>query len=303
MHTEGSISIYIADQVFVNLLRQERQNRGYKLGQGYQCFVERGVGSELVHIVFALPEAPPTTPDIPVRQVIQKHLDRSGGSHRVIAIQVASRFAYQHVQFGQQPPVQHRTIPNSQHLLLRIKVIEHRIGYKEAIGVPERQQLAFGLIGRTETEIDIVIRVVAGEHPAHHIGPHVLGRVIEPNGIPLAFVHLLAVFVTDQPMRQHSPERRTPLQRSAHRQQGIEPVAELERERLGDELCGKPLFPVRPVVPVSYAGIRYNTCVQPGIAYIRHTRHRRGTSRAADLDCIHPGTVRCVSLESFPAFH
>ena len=72
----------------------------------------------------------------------------------------------------------------------------------------------------------------------------IVGRAFEGDGVAFALVHLVAGLVAHQSMAEKGFEGCLGLEHGAHCQQGIEPVAELAGEALGDEVGWKPLFPI-----------------------------------------------------------
>ena len=73
----------------------------------------------------------------------------------------------------------------------------------EGVDVPEHEQLAARLIRAVPAEVDVLLRARAGEEPAHHIGAHAIGRLIEFNGIAPTLVHLATIFGKDKAVTEH----------------------------------------------------------------------------------------------------
>ena len=107
-----------------------------------------------------------------------------------------------------------------------------------------------GLRERRPPERDIALRRCRCEQPAQRLDAQPISRLLEWDRVALALVHLFAVFVLDQRVAEQGFERRTTGQRRAHRQQRIEPVAELSGEALGDEVRREPALPIGTVVLV-----------------------------------------------------
>ena len=63
------------DQIPIDLLAEEGQNRRHHPNDGDDRLVERLVGRHLIEVTFALPEPPTTTPQIPVAQIVAKLLE------------------------------------------------------------------------------------------------------------------------------------------------------------------------------------------------------------------------------------
>src|SRR5207249_11372702 len=91
------------------------------------------------------------------------------------------------------------------------------------------------------------------------------------------------------------------LHHRAHGQDGIEPVTELPREALHDEVGGEPLLPVFAVFVVAHRGVGHDAGVEPGVADVGDARHRVAGARIADLDLVDPGSVWGMTLELVPA--
>ena len=74
MHAYRCIGIDLADQVLIELLGQERHERGEQRREGDQRFVQRRQGRR-IGLTARRPEAGPAAADIPVAQVVEKALD------------------------------------------------------------------------------------------------------------------------------------------------------------------------------------------------------------------------------------
>ena len=114
---------------------------------------------------------------------------------------------------------------------------------------------------------------MAAEEPAHKVDAHALRRILEPDSVPLALVHVFALFVAKKGIAEAAAEGLAVLQDSAHRQQRIEPVAELTGEALRYPIGGKPLLPMGAVVAVIQRRVGNDPRVQPGVAHVRDARH------------------------------
>src|SRR5262245_2698537 len=86
----------------------------------------------------------------------------------------------------------------------------------------------------------------------------------------------------------------------AHGQERIEPIAELSRKALGDEIRRKPLSPVSPISVVAHGRIRDDSRIQPGIADIGNPARLPAASAAPRLYQVDPRTVRRMSVEFLP---
>ncbi len=137
-------------------------------------------------------------------------------------------------------------------------------------------------------------------NPPHHIRPHLLHRLIEPNRVAGGFVHLLALLIAHEGVAQQRLKRRDALHHRAHRQQGIEPVAKLSRKTFQHQIRRYPLLPVIAVLVVLHRRIRYNPRIQPRIAHIGNPRRFLAALIALDANGVHPRPVRTVALEGLP---
>ncbi len=76
-----------------------------------------------------------------------------------------------------------------------------------------------------------------------------------------------------------------------HRQQRVEPVAELPREGFADPIRRVPLSPIIGVLAVAEGAEGDNTGIQPGVAHVAHPAHLGTALRAGYLDRIDIGAV------------
>ena len=130
-------------------------------------------------------------------------------------------------------------------------------------------------------EEDVVLRPGVGEHPAHHVDAHPLGGLVELDGVAPALVHLAAVLAEDERVAEERLERGLAAQHGAHRQQRVEPVAELAGEALGHEVGREPAAPVLGVRAVVHRGERHDARVEPRIAHVGDARDRARRSRSS----------------------
>ncbi len=101
-------------------------------------------------------------------------------------------------------------------------------------------------------------------------------------------------------MAEQRLERRDALHHRAHRQQRVEPVAELAREALSDEVGGDPLRPVVAVLAIAHGRVGNDAGVEPRVAHVRDAADTLAALRAGDLDGVDPRAVRGVALELVP---
>ena len=152
---------------------------------------------------------------------------------------------------------------------LGVKTVYVGVGDEEGVRVPEGEdEAAPYLVAGVPAEVEVCRRVVAGEEPAHYVHPHPLGRLGEPDSVALALVHLFALLVAEEGIAEAATEGLPVLEDRAHRQQRVEPVAELAGEALRYPVRREPLLPVRAVLAILERGIRDDAGVQPGVTDI-----------------------------------
>ncbi len=94
------------DEVLIHRLGRERQERGQQLHELDQHMVERGVGSGLVSIGLALPEAAARAADVPVRQVVEQQFQRGRGPLGIPGVQRGAHVQGRFVQPCDNPVVE-----------------------------------------------------------------------------------------------------------------------------------------------------------------------------------------------------
>ena len=114
-------------------------------------------------------------------------------------------------------------------------------------------------------------------------------------------MHRPAVLGEQRRVAEDRLERRLAAQHRRHREHRVEPVAELAREALGDEVGREPLAPVVGVLAEVERRERHDPGVQPRIADVADPLDRRAAARAGDLHRVHVRPVRRVPLERLPA--
>ena len=125
-----------------------------------------------------------------------------------------------------------------------------RVGDEERVHVPQDEQLAARLVGGVPAEQDVVLGPGLREHPAHDVDAHPVGRLVELDRVAPALVHRPPVLAEHEGVAEDRLERLRPLEHRRHREHRVEPVAELAREALGDEVGREPLRPVVGVLAV-----------------------------------------------------
>ena len=154
-----------------------------------------------------------------------------------------------------------------------------RVGREEGQHVPEHQQLAPRLVGGVVAEEDVVLRARRGVHPAHDVDAHALGRLVELDGVAPRLVHGPAVLAVERGVAEDGLEGRLAAQHRAHGQHRVEPVAELAREGLGDEVGREPLLPVVGIGAVVQRAEGHDAGVEPGIAHVADAPRLRRRTR------------------------
>jgi len=149
----------------------------------------------------------------------------------------------------------------------------------------------------------VVLGPVRAIEPAHHIHAHPVRRLIELDHVPRRLVHRRAILGQQRGVGKVLQEGRALLQHGRHRQQAIEPVAELAREGLADPVRREPPLPVGLVGAIVQRREGHHPGIQPGVAYVLDTAHLGATFGTTDLDCVHVRAVRRVTLENVPARH
>ena len=150
-------------------------------------------------------------------------------------------------------------------------------------------------------EEDVLLGPRLGEHPAHDVDAHPLGGLVEVDRVAPALVHRAAVLAEHEGVPEDRLERRLAAQDRRHREHRVEPVAELAREALGDEVGREPLRPVVRVLAVVERRERHDPGIEPGIADVLDPLDRGAALRAGDLDLVDPRSMWRVALEPRPS--
>ena len=186
-----------ADEILVDLLRQERDDRGQRLRQRHQRLVEGRVGAGLVGVVAAAPEARATAPDVPVREVV--HHERLRRPRRALRVEVGhplGGLAHRLVQPRQDPAVERRALGDRHARCRGVEAVEPRVGHPERVAVPERQdEPPPHLVPEAVAEVEVRRGIAGHVEPAHHIDAHRLGAFLELDRVAPALVHLAALLV------------------------------------------------------------------------------------------------------------
>ncbi len=293
------------DQVLVERLGQEGQHRGQRLDERDEGGVERGEGGVPIGRIGPRPHPVARSAQVPGRQVVDEDADRPGRGHRVEIGQGRLDVRGHARRSRQDPAVQDRPVARGGDR--RVDVLawcpagEPGVAHEERVDVPQDQQLAARLVRRVPAEQDVLLGPGLDEHPAHDVDAHPLGGLVELDGVAPALVHRAPVLAEHEGVAEDRPERLRPLEHGRHRQHRVEPVAELAREALGDEVGREPRPPVVRVLAVVQRRERHDPRVQPRVADILDPLDRCAAARARDPDRVDVGPVRAVALELLPA--
>ena len=189
--------VHAADDVLIDLLRDERDHRRGAAADGIERRVERHVRIDRVLRHLLVPEALTAAADVPVRQLVHKVLHRLGGLRDAVAVQVLVRGADHRVHPRQEPLVHDGERRRVQRVLRRVELMDLRVEDIESIGVPEGvHELALSL------DDDLVVELVRQprlgvrvEIPPDRVGAELVERGERVDGVALALGHLLAVLI------------------------------------------------------------------------------------------------------------
>ena len=124
----------------------------------------------------SVPEAPPGTPDVPVREIVDERHERArriGGPESVVSI---LHVCDQLVGAGIEPAVERlRRLGVARP---RLEASDVRVVDEELHRVPERQQSAFDLAGRGVAELHSLRRGLLAVHPPHDVRAHARERFL-----------------------------------------------------------------------------------------------------------------------------
>ncbi len=320
------VSFRSTHKILVHHLCHKRQHRREQLGKRRQHGVERLVSGLFVGVganacAARGPEAAAAAANVPVAQVVQKRLGRLRHFERDVCFVALGHCSNRLAQAGDDPLVQHgrrsSLRPRRPEIWLpffeferilqqfggRRPLVDARIGNEEGVGVPQRDDEATTcFIGAVVAEEQVLVEWLVHEEPAHRVHAHSFGGVIEPDRIAPRFVHRTPIFRKASGIAMNHLRRRHLLENGAHRDETVEPVAELPRERFADPFGRHPLGPILAVGAILRSRIRHAAGVEPRIAHIGDARHHAAALGTDDLDRIHIRTVRRVPLEDVPPF-
>ncbi len=271
-------------QVLVHRLREEGQDRRKDARKGHQGGVERrervvpvdraagrNAGTAAAHAV-------PRQAQVPRRDIVDERRDLARRCERVVVAQPGLHAGREPRRARQDPAIERG--PGRSRTVGRVDPFgrrpagQARIGDEERVDVPEHEQLAPGLVGHVPAEQDVLLGPRGREDPPHDVDAHPLGGLVEVDGVAPRLVHRAAVFTEHQCIAKDRLERRLAPKDRRHREQAVEPVPELAREALRDEVGREPLGPVAGLLAVVERRERHDSGIQPWIANVGNSRDR-----------------------------
>ncbi len=283
--------VHPADQVLVELLRDEGGGRGQQVAEGHQHRVQGVQGLEV-----PIPEATAAQAHVPVAQVVHELGDGPGGAQDVVLLQGLGHLAHQQVQLGEHPAVQE----DGRGLVRQLLALPRGpaqgqvgVGDEEAVGVPEGvEEAAHHLPHQIHAEATAVPRRAGGVHvPAGGVRAVAGEDIPGVHHIALGLAHLGAVRGQDVAQADDVLEGRPVEEEGAHRVEGVEPAAGLVHG-LADVvrlLVALPLLlMLEGVVPL---GHRHGAAVEPDIADLLDPAHGAAVRRGPG-DLVHVGAVQ-----------
>ena len=169
--------------------------------------------------------------------------------------------------------------------------VDVRVGHEETVDIPERQEPPLDVPGRLEAEADRLGDGLGREHVADHVGAHLLERVVEPDRVPPALVHLAPVAGEHPLVRQHRPIGARALHGGRHEEQGVEPSAELAHG-LDDEVGREPALPLPAILEVAQGREGHDAGVEPAVADLGDAPDGPRAGGAPDEDGVEPRAMQ-----------
>ena len=297
-----ALPLAVPADVLVDLLRHERNERRHELDERRQALVESRECSHLVGVDLRLPEASPAPPHVPVGQPLDEFVYLPDSSLGIVSVERRSRRPYKLVQLRDDPTVEFRALSHGRRRCFGRVPVDVGVRREERVDVPQGDEHPPArLVRPPEAEEQVGRRIGAAVHPAHGVHAHLVGALLELDGIALALVHLIALFIHERCVGEVCTEGLRVLKRSAHSQERVEPVAELPREALRDEVCREPLLPVVLVVSIAQCGEGDDAGIEPGVAHVLDPRGGHPALLARYLHLVDPRAMRRVALEPLPA--
>ena len=145
---------------------------------------------------------------------------------------------------------------------------------------------------RPEAEEQVLVRRLRAVLPAHHVGAHLLERVLGLDHVPPRAVHLAAALVEHLLVAEHAPERRPAGEHDRHEELRVEPEPDL-LAHLRDPVGGEPLLPVGVIGEVgrgeALRGARRVAVLDPRRVLPAERRERDDPGVEPDVaDLLHP---------------
>ena len=235
--------------------------------------MERRERLSAIHRLGAEPHPVARAAEVPGRQVVDVGADDPGRTHGVEVRKPRPGIGRHPGGARQDPAVESGRSRRSAVLGPRRAACRRRsppgeagIGHEEGVDVPEHEELAPGLVGRVPAEVDVVLGPGRHVQPAHDVDAHPLGGLVELDGVAPALVHRPAVLAEERRVAEDRPERLLAAEDRRHREHRVEPVPELAREALGDEVGREPLRPVLGLLAEVERRERHDPGIEPGIA-------------------------------------
>ncbi len=152
-------------------------------------------------------------------------------------------------------------------------------------------------------EEHVGIVTLIGKHPAHHVRADLVRAFIELDRVAPTLVHGAAIFAQQGGKAQHRLGGALVDDAGRHRQQRIEPVAELAGKRFGDEVRREPRAPVFRIEAIAQRAHRDNAGIEPRIAHVLDAFDNLAAPGALDLYRIDVRAMRRMPHEFGPAFN
>ena len=288
------VCIYLADNILINLLRNERNHRCRAQAYIFQGCIERHVGIDFILLHALRPETIAAAAHIPVAHIIDEALQYLAGLRKLISRQPSIGILDHGVHSGQKPAVHNRKFVINQDMFRRIEVVNVRVQYVECVGIPQGAEefaLAFlhGLSGKAVRQPWLGIGV---EIPADRIRTVGVQRFHRIYRIALGLGHLFTILIQYKAEADDVLKCRAVEQQRSLRVKGIEPASGLihsfadERSR---KLFLEPVLIFKRIVKLR---VRHGTGIKPAVNNLRHSFHSAAAVRTFDRHRIHIRTVK-----------
>ena len=274
------------------MLGDERHDRREELTHTHEHVIEHLECGLLLMIEDGLPELAAPPAHVPVREiVVDEGVDGGNGTPDLIGVEGLPDFGDRGLQPAEQPLFEGCRMRENAVWSQKGRSVEVRIGDEQAVDVPERQEPPLDVTSSLEAEAHRLGDGLRREHVTDHVGAHLLERIVEPDRVPPALVHLAAIGGQDPFVRQHGPIGALAFQGGGHEEQRIEPPTELPH-RLDDEVGGEPALPLLAVLEVAQRRERHDAGIKPAVADLGDPAHRLRALWTADEDVVEPRPVQ-----------